>query len=243
MRKGKIYSAPLALAAALVMSGAAQAALHDRGGGLIYDDVLNVTWLQDANYAQTTGHDEDGQMTWTQATAWASAISYYDNVRGVTYDDWRLPATNPVNGVSFNLNASYDGSTDYGYNVGEAGTIYAGSTGSEMAHLFYVSLDNKGTCPVSTNCMPNPQDGWGLANVGPFINLLPHFYWSGASGTGQAWGFDFNQGDQSPLINPNQYHNVLLVRNGDVAAVPEPATYAMMLAGVGLVGWAARRRK
>lgn len=28
-----------------------------------------------------------------------------------------------------------------------------------------------------------------------------------------------------------------------VAAVPEPETYAMMLAGLGLVGWAARRRK
>jgi hypothetical protein len=28
-----------------------------------------------------------------------------------------------------------------------------------------------------------------------------------------------------------------------VAAVPEPETYAMMLAGLGLMGWTARRRK
>lgn len=35
------------------MSGAAQAALHDRGGDLIYDDVLNITWLRDANLAAT----------------------------------------------------------------------------------------------------------------------------------------------------------------------------------------------
>ena len=28
-----------------------------------------------------------------------------------------------------------------------------------------------------------------------------------------------------------------------VAAVPEPETYAMMLAGLGLMGWMARRRK
>lgn len=27
-----------------------------------------------------------------------------------------------------------------------------------------------------------------------------------------------------------------------ITAVPEPETYAMMLAGLGLVGWAARRR-
>ena len=32
-------------------SGAAQATLIDRGGGLIYDSVLNVTWLQNANLA------------------------------------------------------------------------------------------------------------------------------------------------------------------------------------------------
>ena len=29
--------------------------LIDRGGGLIYDTELNITWLQDANYAFTSG--------------------------------------------------------------------------------------------------------------------------------------------------------------------------------------------
>jgi hypothetical protein len=33
------------------------------------------------------------------------------------------------------------------------------------------------------------------------------------------------------------------VRDGDVAAVPEPETYALMLAGLGLVGFMARRKK
>jgi hypothetical protein len=35
-----------------------------------------------------------------------------------------------------------------------------------------------------------------------------------------------------------------LYSNGTVSvtAVPEPETYAMMLAGLGLVGWSARRR-
>lgn len=37
-------------------------------------------------------------------------------------------------------------------------------------------------------------------------------------------------------------HHAWAVRNGDVVAVPEPATYAMLLAGLGLVGFAARRR-
>ena len=44
--------------------GMVNAALIDRGGGLIYDDVLDITWLQDANYAQTSGYDADGFMNW-----------------------------------------------------------------------------------------------------------------------------------------------------------------------------------
>ncbi|MDZ7752733.1 MAG: hypothetical protein U5S82_13950 [Gammaproteobacteria bacterium] len=39
------------MAAMLMLSGAASATLFDRGRGLIYDDVLDITWLQDANYA------------------------------------------------------------------------------------------------------------------------------------------------------------------------------------------------
>jgi hypothetical protein len=60
----------------LLSSGAVQAALHDRGGGLIYDDVLDITWLADANYAQTSGYDSDGQMTFILANTWATGLSY-----------------------------------------------------------------------------------------------------------------------------------------------------------------------
>lgn len=60
----------LATAATLIAaSGGAQAALHDRGGGLLYDDVLNVTWLQDANYAMTSGYDADGRTSGYSAMA------------------------------------------------------------------------------------------------------------------------------------------------------------------------------
>jgi hypothetical protein len=51
------------LAVILGVSSITYAALWDRGGGLIYDDVLNITWLQDANYAKTSGYDADGRMT------------------------------------------------------------------------------------------------------------------------------------------------------------------------------------
>ncbi|MDP2832535.1 MAG: PEPxxWA-CTERM sorting domain-containing protein [Pseudomonadota bacterium] len=239
----------LALLAGLALSGAAQAALNDRGGGLIYDDVLDLTWLQDANYAKTSGYDADGKMTWSQATTWAANLSYYDSVRGVTYTDWRLPTTGPVNGSTFNDGFSYIGSTDYGYNVSEQGTAYAGSTGSEMAHLYYNSLDNKAACnPVTSTagtCVS--QSGSGLINGGLFTNFHTGTgaYWSGtenALSTSKAWNFTFYNGSQSYNIKPNVFF-AMAVRPGDVAAVPEADTWAMLLAGLGLVGVAARRRR
>ena len=51
----------LVLALGYLMSGAAYAALFDRGGGLIYDNVLDVTWLSDAQYLMTSGADADGR--------------------------------------------------------------------------------------------------------------------------------------------------------------------------------------
>lgn len=61
------------------------AALVDRGGGMIYDTDLDVTWLQDANRARTSGYDADGKMNWHDAVAWAAGL----DVGG--YRDWRLP--------------------------------------------------------------------------------------------------------------------------------------------------------
>ena len=64
---------PLVVIAVAVfnLAGSANAALWDRGGGLVYDDVLNVTWLQDANYANTSGFDDafygydtNGALAW-----------------------------------------------------------------------------------------------------------------------------------------------------------------------------------
>jgi hypothetical protein len=49
-----------ASAAMVAMSGTAQAALVDRGGGMIYDTTRNITWLADMNYAQRSGHTGAG---------------------------------------------------------------------------------------------------------------------------------------------------------------------------------------
>jgi len=71
------------------------AELHDRGGGLIYDDVLDITWLQDTNYAMISGYDSDGLMNWSGAMNWAAQLVY------AGFNDWRLPRILPVNGISY----------------------------------------------------------------------------------------------------------------------------------------------
>ena len=66
----------LTLSLGLGAANMTQAALVDRGGGLIYDQDLNITWLADANYAKTSGYDPYGFMNWSRAMTWAENLSY-----------------------------------------------------------------------------------------------------------------------------------------------------------------------
>jgi hypothetical protein len=57
-----------------------------------------------------------------------------------------------------------------------------------------------------------------------------------------AWLFNPNYGTQG--LNFKDANNfVMAVRPGDVAAVPEMDTLALLLAGLGLSGWMASRRR
>jgi hypothetical protein len=65
----------------------ANAALVNNGNGTITDTDWNLIWLQDANYAYTSGYDADGLMNWNDAMTWANNLVY------AGFDDWRLPTT------------------------------------------------------------------------------------------------------------------------------------------------------
>jgi hypothetical protein len=191
-----------------------------------YDTVLNITWLADANYAQTSGYDGDGYMDWNTANAWAAGLNL-NNISG-----WRLPTITDTgtSGCDF----AYT-STDCGYNVN--------ISTSEMAHMFYSTLGDKAYCDTFGNC---PQAGWGLINSGPFSNLQVAPYWSATEyyDTSTAWYFSFSNGWQNGDYIKFLLNSALAVHSGDVGAVIVPIPGAVWLFGSGLLGMlgAARRK-
>lgn len=242
MTAGKLAAA--LTVAAVVTSGAAQAALIDRGGGLVYDDALDVTWLGDANYAKTSGYDLDGRMWWGAAIRWAAGLSYYDSLRNVTYTDWRLPTV--VDTGTAGCNRAMNG-TDCGYNVQ---TVSGGTVYSELAHMYYNSLGFKGRYGPTGASQPDFGifgNGWlfggerdDLGPNGAIDNLQSDMYWSGTPSvlfpTDHAWRFGTKFGDQEAPDQTGLFY-AWAVRDGDVAAVQEaPEPGSLVLAGLALAG-------
>lgn len=227
----------LAMLASAAVTGTAQASLVDRGNGMLYDDVLNVTWLQDANYAHTSGYalaDSGGRMDAGDAYRWAANLVYGG------YSDWRLPINTPVSGgSSFNYDAnSYNGSTDIGQNIT--------NPHSELAYMYYVNLGLKSSHDTDANLQAdggifgNGTYYVGQNNVGLVINLKGSWYWSethlpDAYDPDSVAGYRFavGSGDQEAWDGSYKMY-AWAVRPGDVSAVPVPG--AVWLFGSGLLG-------
>ncbi len=233
----------------------ANATLYDRGSGMIYDSDQDLTWLQDANYAVTSGYaaanlkndggasnDDilgDGRMGWDAAMTWATGLSFGG------FSDWRLASVTDVgdNGCT----------TSNGGNGGAAGTdcYYNTDTSlSELAYMFHENLgnnswyDTSGTatgCTAPNYCLENTSaDGVDI------LNLQSDVYWSGteyAPNTNDAWRFNTDDGYQSYRTKNVEFY-AWAVRSGDVSAVPVPAAVWLFGSGlVGLIGVSRRKRR
>jgi len=217
----------------LLACGSAHAALLSRAGGqAYYDDVLNITWLANANLADTNdfgvaGINASGTMNWTTVQSWIGAMNAANYLGTST---WRLPTI--IDTGTSGCNYAYTG-TDCGYNV-DLST-------SEMAHMFYSTLGNVAYCTTGGSC---PQPGWGLSNTGPFSNLQPNLYWSGSTYAPEpslAWIFLFNYGTQGYNLKSSGFY-AWAVSPGD-ALVPVPVPGAVWLFGsaLGLMGLVRRK--
>ena len=225
--------AAMSLCAAAV-PGLSLGALIDRGGGLIYDTDLNITWLANANYGAGTTYDtadgyNDGNLTWQNAMDWAENLSYHDSVRGVFYEDWRLPTT-------MQPDLSCRDNRDAGGTIGVQSDGYD-CAGSELGHLFYGKLGGVAAESIETT----HNDNYDL-----FTNAFGQ-YWSAtesAINTAGAWDFFFAVGSQGTGYKTESKY-AWAVRDGDVYAastVPVPAAAWLFASGLlGLIGFAKRQ--
>ena len=120
----------------------------------------------------------------------------------------------------------------------------------EIGSLYYGALGNSGD-PSQFNT------GW--YNTGPFANVtrshLSGWFWTGgtllpdpADPSGHLVGPVFAADGTGARIYYAEEHSAMsvwAVHSGDVpvATIPEPQTYALMLAGLGFVACVARRRR
>jgi hypothetical protein len=158
----------MTLSLGLMATTTAQASLFDRGGGLIYDDDLTITWLANANV--------NGVMTWDNAMTWASNLSYYDSVRNVTYTDWRLPTSDTCFGL--NCTGSEMGHLFYTELGGTAGSSILSSTDPDLALFTNVQSSYYWS---GTENAPDTNYAWFFGFV------LGHQTANNKSGTGYAW--------------------------------------------------------
>lgn len=239
--------------AALIFSNVAHAGLINRGNGMLYDDVLDITWLQDANYAYTSGyasenkqgsffssstHDikSNGRMGWDAANNWADQLVYEG------FDDWRLTTADPT-----------DTSCDPIYNG--YGCI---SQQNELSYMFYINLGLHGIYDSNGATDPEWHDiGGSLALTNQFNdaitgeilqidNLISSHYWTQdeySEGSNSAFNLNSTYGSVTNSHKSRAYY-AWAVRDGDilssqVSKVPEPTSLAIFC--VGMLGLAARK--
>lgn len=237
----------IALALLGLTSTTAQSALHDRGNGLIYDDVLDVTWLQDARKPYTSGYLRD----WSGVMRWQPAIDYAESFEYAGFDDWRLPRYN----FTDNNNDTYPDCTQ---NPNLDCTFE--NRHSEIEYMFEVNLGNPSNGAQFANLNATFIDGT-TGELKTILNLNnPNIptgsgYWHETQNIypgneDRAWAYNHQNGQVGNTSLANVNH-AWLVRDGDVLGTQEfnkriegGVNHTLVLKSNGeLWGWGANYRR
>ena len=178
-----------------------------------YDDVMNITWLADANNSATSGYATDGLMNWDAANTWAANLTLNGQ------NNWRLPTT-----------LQPDASCHFQGNDISSGF---GCAGSEMGSLFYDTLGN--TSGLTGSAIAT--DPFNHVQIGSEVTYR---YWSAtesSNNTTRAWHFSFWDGRQGDT-KKHRLRHAWAVHDGDIGnPVPLSSGIWLFLSGlVGLIG-------
>ena len=183
----------------------AHADLIDIGGGMLYDDVLNITWTQNANLPGSL------DLTWVDANSWAANLT----LNGLA--GWRLPYASVIAGVG-------PIATEV---VNCAAATELQCRDNELGYMFYYNLgglkgqDMRGNqTTVGGEVILGVQDNyWTATEAQPFI---PSHH---------AWSFGFNGGGEGvgDMVDP---FTAWAVHDGKAASVPESSSILLLSLGI-----------
>jgi len=235
--KNKVLPKFLLFTSILSVSSVASAGLIDRGNGMIYDDVLDVTWLQDTNYALTSGYsvvnanstneyipgttaDEYSQQIYANgAMGFNAANTWVDQLNYGGFSDWRLPT------VKLNVYGDYP-------------------EFSELLYMFKVNLGN--TCSDPDDLCTSLNTAFNDISTGKVVNFfnvnndIAHYVTDTVDPYNYGMVFTYYKETNHNEVSGWGPIGAWAVRDGDVAKVSEPSTIVAML--LGLAGLCVRRK-
>lgn len=229
---------------------AALTSYSSHGVDLFYSSVSDVTWTKDGNLlgsmiANSGDTNGNGTKDVIEDILKASTNKSYGSTTGYYLDTSSFETNGRTNWWGANAFINYLNSISYGgvnnwvlptiateafsYNSPTNGII----KGDEFAELFGGELNGR--------AFYQPLEG--NAYVTPFDNAQLYAYWSGTEvATGSARAFDTSSGFQFSYLKSSLFY-AWAVSPGQIAAVPEPESVMMLMAGLGLIGLTSLSRK
>lgn len=169
-----------ALLAMLIVGSTANAALLDRGSGLLYDDVLRITWTQNAGMT-----DSD----WEAVRNWASDLTFGG------YSDWRLPWASVT-------------TREQAFAVVDCGSASeAACRDNELGYMYFYNLGEGSSTTIAASGVQGLRSGSYWTGTKRVETSMWYFNLANGTQNFQAGGVSLNawavrDGDVSPVPEP-----------------------------------------